>query len=1100
MMSSRTSLKGIKLVNWGRFQNGEVRIKDSVYISGQNGIGKSQIIDALLYQFTGSTRFNAAAKKLDVGQRTIGNYILGNSLEEGKEPLRTPPAVGYILTEWEDPIRNTNVVIGTYIYVDAARTHDASWFIVHGAEIKDVDCVEIRDGRFIPKTKKELKVKGKKLDLGEDFYKREKGIKNVMRALQITGSPMDYRHSMENMNAFDASSVYGIEPFIRNNIVLEKEIKSLEQLRKMRNALAEIRLNIKECDAKVKDIDEIIKKQEQYEKERERVNVSKAIIPYQQVKMFEKENTKNKGELKEREWECKKLDGEITSLGQQIAEKEEYIRTLYQNEELLDLNRMTADLKNQVERNRTKERDAAEKIEKIIGFQEAVKEYIAEDRDGISLTAEEECTLDCLGKDAKKSIALYETLKNERDRRYEVFLKKEAERTEEKKDLEEKQKELYKEKKELENKKIVVPRKYKEALDELKQMLEKEGIDNANPKFLYQGIRAVKDEAWQDAVEALIGIDRFLICVKKNHREAEKIAFSSGLDNIRLLMDHKINEKRDPEEGSVAALLDIPDEGVKKYITLRFGRTHCCGSIDELDEYPKGGLTADRVSTKNYTMKRLRKVAPVIGERAVEKRLADVTEELEQIALRLSALDKELEDIKRLKSRLNRISFDLPSAWTAAYSDKETAEENIKRTEEKIEELGKDPNIIKLRSEIEKETEEKKYLSDKLGECQKKKGEAESDIRAITHDIEANEEKIRISENYLSEFTAANMVDLDAVKKRYNELIEIKKKKEPDATKALEDRTVQKDETTLANTEKDITNLQAMYIASNNVKGVAAGGKEAFGWFNKERTELAQYKMEELTAKEKEASEKIKDAFSKDYISEISGNIDELMIMFSDINKKLKENSFKNDMYQFVVKPDRKDDLKNAIWELIEQYREKASHNLPLEQASFAEEFNTKLEDVMKHILTSKDGKDDLTTEKYYSDYRNLLQFDLVVKEHDGNNVKRSLTKTGGTGSGAEVQIPYFIMMLASTMRFFPEDKLGARVILIDESFATMDESNKENMFRYMQGIGIQPILAGPQKGAISELATTNLTVVRNVNNPRTSSIHYEIDKDMKRN
>ena len=57
-------LTGIKLVNWHAFVDETIKIKNSVLLSGENGAGKSTILDAIQFILTCSkNNFNKAANE-----------------------------------------------------------------------------------------------------------------------------------------------------------------------------------------------------------------------------------------------------------------------------------------------------------------------------------------------------------------------------------------------------------------------------------------------------------------------------------------------------------------------------------------------------------------------------------------------------------------------------------------------------------------------------------------------------------------------------------------------------------------------------------------------------------------------------------------------------------------------------------------------------------------------------------------------------------------------------------------------------------------------------------------------------------------------------
>ncbi|WP_349264011.1 ATP-binding protein [Longimicrobium sp.] len=76
-------LEEIRLVNWHSFGDETIRVEGDVLLTGENGTGKSTILDAVQYALVADlslVRFNQAAN--ETGRRDLVGYI------RGKEKLR----------------------------------------------------------------------------------------------------------------------------------------------------------------------------------------------------------------------------------------------------------------------------------------------------------------------------------------------------------------------------------------------------------------------------------------------------------------------------------------------------------------------------------------------------------------------------------------------------------------------------------------------------------------------------------------------------------------------------------------------------------------------------------------------------------------------------------------------------------------------------------------------------------------------------------------------------------------------------------------------------------------------------------------------------
>ena len=83
-MQTKKILTKLRLINWHYFNNETITFKNTNLFSGENGAGKSTILDAIqLILTTNTRRFNLAANT--DSKRSLKSYVRGKTGEEGNE-------------------------------------------------------------------------------------------------------------------------------------------------------------------------------------------------------------------------------------------------------------------------------------------------------------------------------------------------------------------------------------------------------------------------------------------------------------------------------------------------------------------------------------------------------------------------------------------------------------------------------------------------------------------------------------------------------------------------------------------------------------------------------------------------------------------------------------------------------------------------------------------------------------------------------------------------------------------------------------------------------------------------------------------------------
>ena len=143
---SKIVLRRIKLINWYGFINEEIPLsEDLTLITGENESGKSTILDAIKYAYTGDTKFNEATSRYNtgIGKRNLVSYtrcLLDPSASIYARPADEVPTVyTHIALEYFDEVNQKAFVLGVVIETSASEIRGSGWYAADGKTLKDMN-------------------------------------------------------------------------------------------------------------------------------------------------------------------------------------------------------------------------------------------------------------------------------------------------------------------------------------------------------------------------------------------------------------------------------------------------------------------------------------------------------------------------------------------------------------------------------------------------------------------------------------------------------------------------------------------------------------------------------------------------------------------------------------------------------------------------------------------------------------------------------------------------------------------------------------------------------------------------------------------------
>ena len=1054
----------LRLINWQSFVDQEIVFKNNiVVITGQNGVGKTSLLDALEYLLLGGNdySFNSAANKKS--SRSVKSYIRGKIGSEENSNLREGDILSHIAIEIVNDKTLKTSVLGVVFELTSLNNLKETFYRVKNAPLIE-GAYSLDSGKIL--NFDELK----EVYEEHDFRVEEiKGNKQEIYDKIVTNDfylKKNYSNLINKSMGFEP--IDNIDDFIYSFLMEEEKI-DLDSLKNKARTYQELKLKVEACNKKILALKDIENNYQLYKENEEKIKDSDIVDTLKEYNLnldkLNKENEKfNELNASKKSENFKKLD--ISNKVKELAETILKLENSETYKEIKDLEKKNEN--KEVELNKIRNilsnfnsfyLDLTSSLDKVntlldktlIDYSSLKSSYMSFSFKGVS---------SALSEIKSKLVENYSYLDKEYNDLDEEIKGKENEL-----DL------LKKEANRLNNEKMTYSYEISSFRDLLNEKLSSKSGFTCSP--LCELIE-INDESYRDAIEGNLNNRRFDLIVPPLYfkecyeilRDNRENYPSVSLVNISAIKD----KQKDP--ASLASVISTSNTYARKYVDYLLGDVFL---NDKEFDFSKNETTSDAFI---YKKGRLNKVNPrlytryYIGKKAILDRLKEVKEEISDLNKDLSELKVERNNFDFSRNILRTLNSKFVFSFDEDYF---TLENNLVND---IESTKKEINKLK---ESDLST-----LSTDIDEKRRIKSEAEKEIDNIETNLAKINSDLGKSGTIIEELNSLISQDKSKLKEYfedslYKAKIDLMLKEDLDRSKL--DQNIRNSRYEVESGMKEY-NKEFNYEENPDVSKISPYLELLR---NYENNDLNGFKV-----KCEEAREEAYELYKEKYINSLATKIDNKKRDISEINRKLSSLIFglKKEIYRIEVsKANSKDETFQNIYEIVES-NQNYEGNFSVFYNSLSTKNRDTLEKVFDLISQESPNNDALKKINEYCDYRNFMSYDIKISSAISPSITY-FSKVSRERSGGEIQNPFYIIIAACFLNSIIRKDDSLCPILFDEAFNNMDPGRIETLLKFYKELDLNIFIVVPPSNVTSLLDEVDDVIALNLVKDKYIAVQY---------
>lgn len=1068
---SKIVLTNIHLVNWYGFINTTIPVGANLtLITGENECGKSTILDAVKYAFTGDYEFNKSSITHNIGgsKRTLASYtrcLIDASAGNFARPAEKQPNVySHISVEYFDQINNHYFVLGVILETNVNNSVSSYWYAMDKIKMEEI----------------QYTYEEKEIHKPYDYQKFQKryGIQVMSRKealvkfMQMTGLKLAHAEIGKFQRKLRSIMTYNpaakIQEFIKES-VLEAHNINFDKLRDAKSNIEKINTTLLFIQEEVKALDDILKDFAEHEKISARLVVDDVKGIYKDKRKLEDAIGINVTQIKKNAIEISQLQDLIQEMSQEKGILEDSYLKAKANLAELDCSKAIEEAEQKLSECRYQQEKLGKQREELAVFKSRIRDM---------LKVLESAEVQPEGQDIVREIDTDEYSSAEKENAVNQL---KAAFSEHKNHLIEQRVEIRRQLQDVQadmnhyNQVIEECNKNKpdysfvqtqlSLIEEINREFRKEKIE-AQAHFAFEFVVGIVDEQWREAIEAFLGVHRYSIIVEPEYFDlANHVLDKSAYKYVELVNTKLLAGKEQKcEKDAVINHLIIKNEIAKKYFTFWLGRIHAV-DLKDVPKYEnalsKEGKLSRNMAVTFINTKKIKTFC--LGQETIElnkkramKQVQEKEKEEKQCLVEKENNEHQIRLTGEFLECFKYYNYSANQQYAGMTKQMKKMNENLKRLKDaqknnmeyqtlsiRVQELNE--GLLKVRKSLEENQTRATKLQ--LSNEQYQKNISEFEL------------KRKNKEEMLEDYRLSHAAQVTTALREYDDFI-AKISEEGDvmrpATRERAGRRKRELEGFIIGGQKD-------YNRRKKEEERLPEGLPFEGKYLARKNKIWVDDLQDINAKMAEQTRKYESIFKNEFVLSLYQTALSAKDDITAINKELRKLQFAT-KYQFDV--NLLDD--KSEYAKILRYAEflKRTNKVDDGQMIFGNLYGYEDDEVetrekeIKEIINRIIDKNDLAVIQTFADYRNYMSYEIIINNEEVKDGK--LSKQAGYNSGAGTQIPYTLILSAALSMLYNARINSVRLLFIDEPFEKMSDHNIKLMLDFFKSQNFQVIFCAP--------------------------------------